>query len=83
MTQHDCRTPRLSPDCCGDNASAGTETALAQSRVEHRADLSALMAVATYPGQVPMTPHVLTTVDTSPPHLSRIDLTTLLSTLII
>jgi len=80
---HDCGdTAKVSECCCGDAQASQTDSTPVQSRTEFRADLSSMTAVSSAV-PVALPPHAVTTVHTSPPHRSHIDLPTFFSSLLI
>ena len=81
--QHDCgNTAKISKCCCGGEDAARTDAALVQSRVDVRADLSATPALPNVLHLAPA-PQALRPVQTSPPRLCLLDLSTLFSTFLL
>jgi hypothetical protein len=80
--QHDCgKTAKISKCCCGDQDAARIDSTAVEPRVEVRADISATPAL---PKVIPApTRQALTPVQTSPPRLCLLDLTTLFATFLI
>ena len=81
--QHDCgTTPRVSNCCCDDQDASWTDSAPVQSRVEVRADTTAMPALPNVISIAPA-PQRLHPAQTSPPRLCLLDLPTLFVTFLI
>ena len=80
---HDCgKAPSITTCCCGDEQSSPTDSTPSQSRVDVRANFTAV-PVGVDMLEVATPVHVLVAVHTSPPHQYLVDLPTLFASLLI